>query len=287
MTLGVLLVQVCNGVSFGMLLFLLAAGLSLIYGVMRILNLAHGSYYLLGAYVALSVVQATGSLALAAVAGTAAVTAIGVLMERVFLRRLPRGEELPQALLTFGFLLVLGDVALWIWGGTPLTLPRPEALSRSIQLGTLFFPSYRVFLIAIGLVMGVALWALQEKTRLGAMIRAAIDDAEIARATGIDVSRLSTLVFAFGAALAALGGIVGGPLLGVYPGADFEILLQAFVVVIIGGLGSLKGAFFGALLVGLLDTFGKSWFPEFALFTIFAPMALILAIRPTGLFGAR
>ncbi len=283
----VVLIQLFNGVSFGMLLFLLAAGLSLIYGVMRILNLAHGSYYLLGAYVALSVVQATGSLALATLAGTAAVTALGVLMERVFLRRLPRGEELPQALLTFGFLLIFGDLALWLWGGTPQALPRPEALSRSLRVGALFFPSYRLFVIVVGAVMGLALWGLQEKTRLGAMVRAAIDDAEIARTTGINVSLLSTAVFGLGAGLAALGGVIGGPLLGVYPGADFEILLQAFVVVIIGGLGSLKGAFFGALLVGLLDTFGKTLFPEFALFTIFAPMALILAVRPTGLFGAR
>jgi branched-chain amino acid transport system permease protein len=278
--------QILNGVSFGMLLFLLAAGLSLIYGLMRILNLAHGSYYILGAYVALSVVRATESLLLAAVAGTAAVVALGVVMERVFLRRVPR-DELPQALLTFGFLLIVGDAALWIWGGTPQTLPRPEALSASVPLGPLAFPSYRLFVIVIGLVAGIALWLLQEHTRLGAMIRAAIDDPEIARTTGINVSLLATGVFAFGAGLAALGGIIGGPLLGVYPGADFEILLLAFVVVIIGGLGSLKGAFLGGLLVGLLDNFGKAFFPEFALFTIFAPMAVILAVRPTGLFGAR
>ncbi|HEU5320678.1 MAG TPA: branched-chain amino acid ABC transporter permease [Methylomirabilota bacterium] len=279
--------QVLNGVSFGMLLFLLAAGLSLIYGLMKILNLAHGSYYVLGAYVALSVVRATGSLLLAALAGIAAVTLLGMLMERVFLRRLPANEELPQALLTFGCLLVFGDVALWIWGGTPQTLPRPESLSTSIRVAGLVFPRYRLFVIAVGLVVGLALWALQERTTLGARVRAAIDDAEIARATGIDVSRLCTAVFAVGAGLAALGGIIGGPLLGVYPGADFEILLLAFVVVIIGGLGSLKGAFLGGLLVGLLDNFGKALFPEFALFTIFAPMAVILAVRPTGLFGAR
>jgi branched-chain amino acid transport system permease protein len=279
-------IQTLNGVSFGMLLFLLAAGLSLIFGLMRILNLAHGSYYALGAYVALSVVQATGSLLLAAVVGTAVVTVLGVVMERLFLRRLPR-EELPQALLTFGFLLIAGDVALWIWGGTPQTLPRPDVFARSIRLGPLIFPSYRLFVIAVGGVVGVTLWALQERTKLGAMIRAAIDDAEIARATGINVSRLSTAVFALGAALAGLGGIVGGPILGVYPGADFEILLLAFVVVIVGGLGSLKGALFGGLLVGLLDNFGKALFPQFAMFTIFAPMAIILAVRPTGLFGTR
>ena len=279
-------IQTLNGVSFGMLLFLLAAGLSLIFGLMKILNLAHGSYYALGAYVALSVVGWTGSFLLAAVAGTAAVVGLGILMERVFLRRLPR-EELPQALLTFGFLLIVGDVSLWIWGGTPQTLPKPEMFARSIRLGPLIFPSYRLFVIGVGAVVGLALWLLQERTRLGAMLRAAIDDAEIARATGINVSLLSTGVFAFGAALAALGGIIGGPLLGVYPGADFEILLLAFVVVIIGGLGSLKGAFFGGLLVGLLDNFGKALFPQAAMFTIFAPMAIILAVRPSGLFGTR
>ncbi|PYM14565.1 MAG: branched-chain amino acid ABC transporter permease [Candidatus Rokuibacteriota bacterium] len=278
-------IQTLNGLSFGMLLFLLAAGLSLIFGLMRILNLAHGSYYVLGAYVALSVVQATGSLLLATIAGIAAVTVLGILMERLLLRRLPT-EELPQALLTFGLLLIIGDLSLWIWGGTPQTLPRPEALSRSLRLGPLVFPSYRLFVIGVGAVVGVLLWVFQERTRLGAMIRAAIDDAEIARATGIDVSKLSTAVFALGAALAALGGIIGGPLLGVYPGADFEILLLAFVVVIIGGLGSLKGALFGGLVVGLLDNFGKALFPELAMFTIFAPMAIILAVRPTGLFGS-
>jgi branched-chain amino acid transport system permease protein len=281
------LIQLLNGLSFGMLLFLLAAGLSLIFGLMRILNLAHGSYYLLGAYVALSVVQATDSLVVGTLAGIAAVVTVGVVMERVFLRRLPRHEELPQALLTFGFLLIIGDVSLWIWGGTPQSLPKPEMLAASVRLGPVVFPSYRLFLIVVGVVVGLALWFLQERTRLGAMVRAAIDDSEIAQTTGINVSLLSTAVFALGAALAALGGIMAGPVLGIYPGADFEVLLLAFVVVIIGGLGSLKGAFVGGVLVGCLDNFGKALFPELAYFTIFAPMAVILAIRPTGLFGTR
>jgi branched-chain amino acid transport system permease protein len=279
-------IQALNGLSFGMLLFLLAAGLSLIYGLMRILNLAHGSYYVLGAYVALTVVTRTGSFVLALVAGTAAVTVIGVIMERVFLRRIPR-DELPQALMTFGFLLIFADASLWIWGGTPQTLPRPQPLEASLRWSGLVFPSYRLFVIAVGLVAGLGLWWLQEATRLGAMIRAGIDDPEMARGTGVNVDALSTVVFGLGAALAALGGIVGGPVLGVYPGADFEILLLAFVVVVIGGLGSLKGAFLGGLLVGLLDNFGKVFFPEAALFTVFAPMAVILAVRPTGLFGTR
>jgi branched-chain amino acid transport system permease protein len=278
--------QLLNGLSFGMLLFLLAAGLSLIHGLMRILNLAHGSYYVLGAYVALSVVHVTENLAVATLAGVTVVTALGIAMERVFLRRVPH-DELPQALLTFGFLLIFGDIALWTWGGTPQSLPKPEMLAASVRLGPVMFPSYRLFVLVVGAAVGITLWLLQERTKLGAMVRAAIDDAEIARATGINVSRLNTGVFAVGAALAALGGIMAGPVLGVYPGADFEVLLLAFVVVIIGGLGSLKGAFVGGLLVGCLDNFGKALFPEFALFTIFAPMALILAVRPTGLFGVR
>jgi len=279
--------QLLNGLSFGMLLFLLAAGLSLIFGLMRILNLAHGSYYLLGAYVALSTVQATNSLVLGALVGMATVVTLGVVMERLFLRRLPQHEELPQALLTFGFLLVVGDVSPWIWGGTPQSLPKPEMLSASVRLGPLVFPSYRLFLIGFGAVVGTALWYLQERTRLGAMVRASVDDAEMAQGTGINVSVLSTAVFGFGAALAALGGILAGPVLGIYPGADFEVLLLAFVVVIIGGLGSLKGAFVGGVLVGCLDNFGKALFPELAYFTIFAPMAAILAVRPAGLFGTR
>ncbi len=277
-------IQTLNGLSFGMLLFLLSAGLSLIYGVMRILNLAHGSFYILGTYVAISVAGATGSFLLALAAGMLSAVVLGVLMERALLRFLPR-EELPQALLTFGVLLIVGDLCLAFWGGSPQTLPKPEAFEQSVRLGRFFFPSYRLFVLGVGAAVALLLWILQERTRLGAMLRAAIDDAPIARATGINVSLLSTGVFAFGAALAALGGIVGGPVLGVYPGADFEIMLLAFVVVIIGGLGSLKGAFFGALLVGLLDNFGKALFPQVAYFTIFAPMALILAVRPRGLFG--
>lgn len=276
--------QLLNGISFGMLLFLLAAGLSLIYGLMRILNLAHGSYYLLGAYVGLTVVRYTGSFVYAAVAGTAVVTVLGILMERFFLRRFPK-QALPQALLTFGFLFIIADLALWIWGGNPQTLPKPQVFAASIWVGNIVFPSYRLFVIAVGIIVGLGLWWLQEGTRLGAMIRAGVDDEEMARGTGVNVSLLSTSVFGLGAFLAALGGIMGGPFVGVYPGADFEILLLAFVVVIIGGLGSLKGAFFGGLLVGLLDNFGKALFPELALFTIFAPMAIILAVRPTGLFG--
>jgi branched-chain amino acid transport system permease protein len=278
--------QLLNGISFGMLLFLLAAGFSLIYGLMRILNLAHGSYYLLGGYVGLTVVRLTGSFILAVVVGSVIVTLLGIVMERFFLRRFPK-QELPQVLLSFGFLFIFADLALWIWGGNPQTLPKPELFASSIWLGSIVFPSYRLFVIVTGVIIGIVLWWFQERSRLGAAIRAAVDDEEMARGVGINVSLLSTSVFGLGAFLAALGGILGGPFVGVYPGADFEVLLLAFVVTIVGGLGSLKGAFIGGLLIGLVDNFGKALFPELALFTVFAPMAIILVIRPTGLFGNR
>ena len=277
-------VHTLNGISFGVLLFLLAAGLSLIYGLMKILNLTHGSYYLLGGYVGLTVIRMTGSFVLAVVVATLAVALIGALMERFFLRRFHL-QELPQTLLTFGFLFIFADLALWIWGGNPQSLPKPAAFEHSVRVGELVYPSYRLFLIAVGLIVGAALWWFQEGTRVGAMLRAGVDDEEIARGLGINVSLLFTLVFSLGAFLAALGGVLGGPIIGVYPGADFEVLLLAFVVVIVGGLGSLKGALIGGLLVGLLDNFGKAFFPEFALFAMYVPMAIILVLRPTGIFG--
>jgi branched-chain amino acid transport system permease protein len=277
-------IQALNGISFGMLLFMLAAGLSLIYGLMKILNLTHGSFYLLGGYIGLVVVHATGSFVLAVLAGSCAVALIGIIMERFLLRRFHL-QELPQVLITFGLLFIFSDLAILIWGGNPQTMPKPAWFANSVQLDGFVYPSYRLFIIGFGLVIAALLWWLQEGTRVGAMLRAGVDDEEIARALGINVSLLFTLVFALGAFLAALGGVMGGPMVGIYPGADFEVMLLGFVVVIIGGLGSLKGALIGALTVGLLDNFGKVFFPELALFTIFAPMALILAVRPAGLFG--
>ncbi len=237
--------QAFNGISYGALLFLLASGLSLIFGVMRIVNLAHGSYFMLGGYVGLSVVWRTGSFLAALVAGAVAIALIGIGMERLL----------------------------------------PAALQGIVTAGTLRFPAYRIFIIFVAVLVGAGLWVVLDRTRVGAMIRAAVDDREMAQGVGIHVPVVSLGVFALGAALAALGGVIGGGFLGVYPGVDFEVLPYAFVVVIVGGLGSLPGAMVGSLLVGLLDNFGKALFPELSYFTLFAPMALILALRPTGLFG--
>ena len=276
--------QAFNGLSYGALLFLLASGLSLIFGVMRIVNLAHGSYFMLGGYVGLSIVWRTGSYVLALVGGALALALIGIGMQRVFLSR-PPGQTLGQVLMTIGFALIFQDLALLIWGGDPYSIPVPPPLQGVIAVGALRFPRYRIFIVVVAVVVGALLWLALDRTRAGAMIRAAVDDAEMAAGVGIHVPRVSLAVFALGAALAALGGVIGGGFLGVYPGADFEVLPYAFVVVIVGGLGSLPGAMVGSLLVGLLDNFGKALFPELSYFTLFAPMALILALRPTGLFG--
>jgi branched-chain amino acid transport system permease protein len=276
--------QSFNGVSYGALLFLLASGLSLIFGVMRIVNLAHGSYFMLGGYVGLSVVWRTGSYALALLVGAVTIALLGIAMERLFLRRLP-GQTLGQVLMTIGFALIFQDLALLIWGGDPYTIRVPAQLSGVVIAGPGRFPIYRIFIVVVAVVVGAALWLALDRTRVGAMIRAAVDDAEMAEGVGIRVPHVSLGVFALGAGLAAFGGVVGAGFLGVYPGLDFEILPYAFVVVIVGGLGSLPGAMVGSLLVGLLDNFGKALFPELSYFTLFAPMALILALKPTGLFG--
>ena len=278
------LIQAFNGLSYGALLFLVGSGLSLIFGVMRIVNLAHGSYFLLGGYVALSVIWTTGSWLLALPAAALAVALLGLAMERVFLR--PLGfDPLRQVLLTVGFAFLFQQAALDIWTGNNFDISPPPALTRSIVVAGLYLPLYRLFMIAMALAIGLALWLTMEKTRLGATIRATVDDAQMARGVGIDTSFVSMLIFALGAFLAALGGVIGGAFLGVYPGLDFEMLPIAFAVVIIGGMGSLGGAAIGALLVGLADNFGKALFPEVSYFTLYAPMALILAVKPTGLFG--
>lgn len=278
------LLQVFNGVSYGALLFLVGSGLSLIFGVMRMVNLAHGSFFLLGGYVALTVIWATGSWLLGGVAAAVAIGVIGMSMERIFMRRLG-GDHLRQVLLTFGFVLLFQQGALDIWGGDNLFITAPRVLNHSLVFGTLYLPVYKIFMIVVAAVIGLALWLVLDKTRAGAMVRATVDDAQMARGIGIDTSRVSMMTFGLGALLAGLGGMIGGGFLGVYPGLDFEILPLAFAVVIIGGMGSLGGAVIGALVVGLVDNFGKVLIPQASYFTLYAPLVLLLAVKPTGLFG--
>ena len=279
-----LIIQALNGLFSAALLFLIASGLTLAFGVMRIVNIAHGSFYMLGVYVAYTVLTRTGSLLLGAVVAVATVAAVGLLVQRLFLRRFA-AQPLAEMMMTMGFALFFRDAALMIWGGDPFTLTTPAALAGSMEAGEIVFPWYRLFVIAVAALVGVGLWIVNDRTLIGARVRATVDDPEMAAATGINVARLSGGVFAAGAALAAFGGVMGGPILGGYAGMDFDLLPLAFVVVIVGGMGSLKGAVVGAIVVGMIDNFGKALVPELSYFTLFAPMVLVLALKPTGLYG--
>lgn len=279
-----LVTQTLNGLFSAALLFLIASGLTLVFGVMRIVNIAHGSFYMLGAYVASTVVARSRSLFLGALAAVITVAAAGFWVQSLLLRRFA-GRPLAQMMLTMGVALVFRDLVFVIWGGDPFTLPYPSALRGSLDAAGVVFPWYRIFVIAVAAGVGVLLWFLNEKTLIGARLRAAVDDPEMAAGTGINVALLSACVFAAGAGLAAFGGVMGGPILGGYTGIDFDLLPLAFVVVIIGGMGSLKGALVGSVIVGLIDNFGKALVPELSYFTLFAPMVIVLAVKPTGLYG--
>lgn len=278
-----LLFNLLNGATFGALLFLVASGFTLIFGLMRVTNLAHGALYLVGGYVGYSAAASLGFLG-GALAAFVAIALLGLVVDRGLLRFV-EGEELPQVLLTLGVAFILGDAALVIWGGDPLTVPIPSWLSGIVRLGPVAYPKYRLFVLAVGAAIALALWALLNRTRLGALVRAGVDDAEMVEALGIDIARIFALTFMLGAALAGLAGLLGGAFLTLYPGGDVEILVYSLAVVIIGGLGSLLGTLVASLLVGILATFGQILFPELAYFVIFGPMALLLAFRPWGLFG--
>ena len=277
--------QAINGISLAALLFLLASGFTLSFGLMRVVNMAHGAYYLLGGYIGLTLAKATGSFTLAIIGGGAAVVLLGLVIDRFLLRR--TGENhLAQVLLTVGVAFVIGDVALRTWGGDNLMVPTPMALKGSVVLpGELYYPKYRFVLVVFGVAVAAALWLLYHKTQLGAVIRAGVDDREQVNASGINVDRLFVIVSALASFLAGMAGVVGGAFLTLYPGAEWEILVYALVVVIVGGLGSLEGAMIGALIVGLLDAYGRWLLPEFSYFVLFGPIALLMLFRPRGLFG--
>ncbi|HEY6859976.1 MAG TPA: branched-chain amino acid ABC transporter permease [Pseudolabrys sp.] len=282
------LVLAVNSVTFGGLLFLLSAGFSLIFGLMRIPNLTHGSLFMLGAYIGatfvIGVLGVKFNFWLAAVLATLAVALLGALAERLLLRRLP-GEQLAQVLVTLGLSFMAADFCLMVWGGDPLSVATPPELSGFARFGVLVFPNYRLAIIVIAMIVAIGLWLLLERTRLGAMIRAGVDDPDMARVVGIRVSQLFTIVFALGAGLAAFAGIIGGPILSVYPGLDQDMLPLALVVVILGGSGSLLGSFVGSIIVGFIYNFGQALLPELAYFVLFLPMLLVLLLRPQGLFG--
>lgn len=276
--------QFMNGLTFAALLFVVASGFTLIFGLLRIVNLAHGALYLFGGYVGYSVGNLTGSFVLAGVGAMLFVAFAGLVLDQGLLRFV-RGFELRQVMLTLGVAFVLNDLALVIWGGDTFTVTTPQWLMGAVQIGGLFYPKFRLFVLGVGIFVFIALWVLLNKTRLGALIRAGVDDAEMVEACGIDIRRVFLITFMLGSALAGLGGLLGGTFLALYPSADAEILVFSLAVVIIGGRGSLVGAAIGSLLIGLLNTFGQVWFPQLAYFVIFGPMAVLLAFRPLGLFG--
>ena len=276
--------QTLNGLTLAAVLFLLASGLSLIYGLMGVLNLAHGSFYLVGAFIGLAAMNRFDNFLIGAVVAVVVVGAMGALVQRLLISRVQDNLS-AQVLLTFGLVLVAADIALWIGRGRIRVLPKPSAFDGAVDLGVATYPKYRLLVIGVGVVVALGSWLLQDHTKLGAILRAAVDDQEMAGGIGTNVPRLFTMVFALGAGLAALAGVMAGPFFGVFQGVDLEVLILAFVVVIVGGTGSLTGAIVGSLAIGLADTFGKVWFPELANVTVFLPMAVILVLRPAGLFG--
>ncbi len=277
-----------NSVTFGGLLFLLAAGFSLIFGLMRIPNLTHGSLFMLGAYFGATfaggLLRMTFNFWVAVLLAALLVAAFGAVIERLLLRRLP-GQPLAQVLVTLGISFIVADFCLMVWGGDPVRVDTPESLTGAVRYGSLVFPDYRLAVIAIAMVVALGLWLLLDRTRLGAMIRAGVDDPDMARVVGIRVSQLFTIVFALGAGLAAFAGIIGAPILSVYPGLDQDMLPLALVVVILGGSGSLLGSFVGSIIIGVIYNFGQALLPELSYFVLFLPMLLVLLLRPQGLFG--
>jgi branched-chain amino acid transport system permease protein len=278
------LVLAVNSVTLGGLLFLLSAGFSLIFGLMRIPNLAHGSFFMLGGYFAASLIGWGVGFWPAALISGLLVAALGGAVERLVLRRLA-GAELAQVLVTLGLSFMIADVCLTVWTGDPVRIDTPRGLAGVAALGSFRFPTYRLAISLVAVGFAVALWLLMDRTRLGAMIRAGVDDPDMARVAGIRVSRLFTIVFCLGAWLAGFAGVIGGPILSVYPGLDQEMLPLALVVVILGGSGSLLGSLVGSFVVGFLYNFGQAMFPELAYVVLFLPMLLVLVVRPQGLFG--
>jgi branched-chain amino acid transport system permease protein len=275
-----------NSVSFGGLLFLLSAGFSLIFGLMRIPNLTHGSFFMLGAYIGVTLIGLGLDFWSAALLSALAIAAVGGVIERLLLRRL-QGQELAQVLLTLGLSFMIADLCLMRWGGDPLSLDAPPALAQRVAILSFQFPVYRLTMVLVAVAVAAGLWLMLERTRLGAMIRAGVDDAPMARVMGIRVSRLFTTVFCLGAGLAGFAGVIGGPILSVYPGLDGDMLPLALIVVILGGTGSLLGSLVGSFVIAFLYNFGQAKFQELSYIILFLPMLLVLVLRPQGLFGRK
>ena len=279
--------QVLNSLQFSMLLFLLAIGLSVVFGLMDYLNLSHGTIYMFAAYVAFSITQLGGSFWLALAFAPVAAAVTGVLLYYVLLKRAEKGGHLTQVLLTVGVIYMGTDLLRIGYGDLPRNVAQPEALNGAINLLGVPYPAYRLFIIGVGLIVMLALYFVLERTRLGAFVRAGVDDRATAETLGIDIGKVFALVFGIGTYLAGIGGVIAAPVFSVYPGMDVSIIILVLIVVVVGGLGSLRGVIVGSLLVGFADTFGKILLPQFATMMIYMVMALVLIFRPSGLMPAR
>ncbi|MBM3470366.1 MAG: branched-chain amino acid ABC transporter permease [Armatimonadetes bacterium] len=273
-----------NGLTYAALLFVMASGLTLAFGLMRIVNLSHGAYYLVGGYLGLTAFRITGSWPLALLAGGLSIAAIACLIERALLVWV-RGKELPESLLTLAVAMILGDAAVAVWGGNPLNLQPPALLTPRLHVLGVVYPGFRVFVLIFGVLVGIGLWLLLMRTSLGMAVRAGVDDRETTAALGINVGRTMTAVFMLAGLLAGFAGVIGGSYWALAPGEDFQALALSLVTIVIGGMGSLIGAAVGALITAMTLSFATAYFPDFSLFFVFAPMALVLAVRPQGLFG--
>ena len=285
MDLANFLIQLLNSVQYGLLLFLLAAGLTLIFGIMGVVNLAHGSFYMLGAYLAYALTGSIGNLFVAIPVGAVLSLAIGWLLEKILFKHFYHRDHLDQVLLTFGLIYIFEELRSMLWGDDVHNVAIPASLDWSIKLTeNLSYPAYRLFLLAVCLLLALGLWLLISRTKIGMKIRAGAFNSDMAQALGVNIVRLHALVFALGVALASLAGMLIAPISSIYPNMGSQVLIMCFVVVVIGGIGSVRGALISALLVGLVDTFGKVLLPSISGMLVYMLMAAVLLWKPEGLF---
>ena len=278
--------QTLNGLTLAGIIFLVSSGFTLVFGVMRVTNLSHGAVYLLGGYIGYSVITATHNFLYGLAAAAIGMGLFGLLMERTLITWL-KGNEMSELLATLGLIYVIDDISLAIWGGSPLTINLPGVLgaSSTLPISGIVYPNDRIFILGVSVVIAIGLYYLLRRTRVGAIVRAGVDDREMVSALGINVRLVFSLVFTLGALLAGFAGVLGGTVLGVYTGGDSDILLFALAVVIIGGLGSFEGAIVGSLIIGLIETYGTAYFPAVAYSILFIPVIVILLVKPEGLLG--
>lgn len=282
-----LVIQFLNGLQLASLLFLLSVGLTVVYGLMNFINLAHGTLYMLGAYIGLTLVRETESFWLAFMLAPLCVASIGAIAQMTVLRWAGKTDPMRQVLVTFGLVFVGLDVVRYIWGDYSHSISVPEIFSGTVPIFGQVYPSYRLFVVGLGSLVFLVLYLGLEKTRLGAVVRAGVDDSETASALGLDVKKAFFLVFCVGCGLAGLAGVVAAPMLSIYPGMDMSILILTLIVVVMGGPGSLRGAALGALLIGMLQTFGQVFVPALASIVVYMLMAIVLLLRPRGLLPIR